>query len=109
MTNNELLAELRALENTLRSAEMQTLFATEQQETRDRFVAIRGELSVAINKLSNARLQDAADKLDELSGELEAGIKNIQSKIGNLNNSIAILNTVSTALGLVARVIAIVS
>ena len=109
MTKNELLTELRAFETKLRSAEMQSFFASKKQETRDRFVSLRGEVSVAINKLSNAQLQEIANKLDELSGDLEAGIANLKDKIEKLNNATIVLNKLSTVLGLVARIVALVA
>lgn len=107
MTKNELLTELRVLDTTLHSAEMQAFFAAKQQETRDRFVSLRGEVAVAINKLRNAQIKEITNKLDELSGALEAGIDNLKEKIEKLNNAISILNTISTVLGLIARVVAL--
>jgi len=108
MTKTELLNELRSIETQLRSAEVQDFFKNKSQDTRDRFVALRHEISVMINKLSNAQLQDIANKLSELSDELKAGIDNLKNKIDKLDKAISILNTISTVLGLVGRVLAFV-
>jgi hypothetical protein len=67
---------------------------------------LRNELSHQIARLSNAQLQNIAAKLDEPSGNLEAGIDNLSEKLQRLERTIAILNTFSGVLGLVGRVLA---
>jgi len=108
MTKTELLQQLRDIETSLRSAEVQSFFQTQSQATRDRFVSLRAEISQHIAQLANAQLQEIANKLDELSDELEAGIDTLKSKLDELNNAVAILNSIATVLGLVGRVIAFI-
>jgi|SRR5215813_4705853 len=108
MTKTELLKDLRATEIRQRSSEVQGFFQSQSQATRDRFVSLRNELSQQIARLSNAQLQDIADKLDELSEDLQAGIGDLQSQLDRLNNAISILNTFSTVLGLIGRVISFI-
>jgi biopolymer transport protein ExbB/TolQ len=105
MTRDQLLDQLRAAELRLRSAEVQSLFATQDQEVRDNFVSLRNQLSGQIAQLSNAQLEDIANELSQLSPDLEAGITNLQTQLDRLDSAIAIINAVSSVLGLVGRVI----
>jgi biopolymer transport protein ExbB/TolQ len=108
MTRDELLSQLRSLEVRLRSAEVQDFFSTQDQKVRDNFVDLRLQLSQRIDQLANAQLQDIADRLDQLSPDLEAGIQSVQQTLDRLDKAIAIINTISSVLGLVGRVVAIV-
>jgi hypothetical protein len=58
-----------------------------------------------IMKLEQAQLSDIADKLDQLSGDLQSGISNLQGTIDGINDATAVISTLSTVLGLVARVV----
>jgi hypothetical protein len=106
MTKNEVLTQMRALEVRLFSAEVQDFFKTKSQPTRDRFASLLSEISQQVAKLTNAQIAGISNKLDELSPDLEQGIKNLQGKLDSLENTVTILNTISTVLGLVGRVLA---
>ncbi len=106
MTKTKLLRDLRALDTRLHSTEMQNFFSTKTEPTRARFVSLRNEVSQQVSKLTNAELEDIANKLSELSADIESGIENLQAKLDALNNTVAILNTISTVVGLVGRVLA---
>jgi len=80
MTLDELLNELRAIERTLRSAEVQNSFQTQPEDVRNRFVSYRQEISFLVGKLTNAQLSEIADKLEELSDDLNAGITSLREK-----------------------------
>jgi hypothetical protein len=109
MTLDELLNSLHRLELRLRSAEVQNFFRGQPQTVRDRFVSSLQEVSFLSGKLTNAQLRAIADKLDELSDDLKAGINDLQGKVGTLNNAVVILDTLGTVVGLVARVAALVA
>jgi biopolymer transport protein ExbB/TolQ len=106
MTKDELLTKLRDLDSSLHSAEMQTLFAAQSQQVRDQFVALRLQVSQRVAQLGNAQLQSIAQELETLSDDLKSGIANMQTEIDRLDHAIAIINTVSSVLGLVGRVLA---
>jgi gas vesicle protein len=108
MTRAELLKELRTLEVRLRSAEVQEFFTTKTQPTKDRFVAMRNELSKQIALLANAELEDISEQLDDLSDEIEEGIESIADRLDELATTVSVLNGISTVLGLVGRVIAFI-
>lgn len=108
MTKGELLVELRIVETKLRSAEVQTFYRNQPQGTRDRFVWLRNEISLAINRLSNTEIAEIAAKLNELSDDLEVGTTDLKKKIEDMDDAVAILNTTATVFGLVARVLALV-
>lgn len=104
MTRDELLFHLRDLDLNLRSARVQFFFQNQPPPIRDRFVSFRQEVTVLEGKLTNAQLASIAGKLDELSGDLTAGINNLQGALMALTNTIAILNTLATVVGLAARI-----
>src|SRR5689334_405132 len=108
MSLEELLNHLRSVEVQLRSAEVQNFFQTQSQDDRDTLVQLRHEISQQISQLSNAQFQHVANKLNELSDDLNAGIDNVQADLNSLDNTISILNSVSNVLGLVGRVIAFI-
>ena len=56
MTKTELLKQLRATDERLRSTEVHVFFQNKSQATRDRFVSLRNEISQQIDRLSNAQL-----------------------------------------------------
>ncbi len=108
MSREELLAHLRAIELQLRSAEVQLFFRDKSEEEREQLVTLRNEISQQISQLANAQFQHVADKLNELSPDLNDGINNLQGELNTLEDAIAILNTISNILGLVGRVIAFI-
>jgi len=107
MTRDELLDELRELELNLRSPEVQDFFLTQPVDVRNKFVSYREEISFLVGKLTNAELEEIADKLDELSDDINAGITSLREKIQALNDAIEIINALGTVLGHVARIAAI--
>jgi gas vesicle protein len=106
MTQEELLRQLRAIERRVRSTEVNTFFQGKSQASRDRFASLRNELSQQIAKLANAQLKNIAEKLDDLSKDLEAGVENLDDKLRRLEKTVAILNTFTAVLGLVGRLLA---
>jgi biopolymer transport protein ExbB/TolQ len=107
MTKDEVLAKLRALENRLRSAEVQNFMAGQPQNVKDNFVEFRIQLSQIVAQLGNAQLEDIAARLNELSPDLQAGIGSLENALSRLDDAIAIINTISSLVGLVGRVIAL--
>jgi biopolymer transport protein ExbB/TolQ len=106
MTKDDLLTKLREVESSLHSAEVQALFAAQDQQVKDQFVALRLEVSQKVAQLGNAQLERIAQELETLSGDLQSGIDNLQGQLDRLDQAIAIINTVSSVLGLVGRVLA---
>ena len=107
MTIDELLTGLRDLEVKLRSARVQNFISQQSEDVRTRFVSFVQEVSFLVGKLTNAQLAAIADKLDELSDDLRAGIDDLQGKLDAVNNVVAILNTLGTVVGLAARIAAL--
>lgn len=105
MTHDELLEALRKLEISLRSAKTQDFFMGQSQDIRNRFVSFRQEITVLVGRLTNAQLARIADKLAELSDDLNTGINDLQGKISVLNDAVAFLNTLGTVVGLAARIV----
>jgi hypothetical protein len=105
MTRDELLFQLRSTELSLHTPEVDQFMQGQDAATRQRFVSLAFELHSLIRKLEQAQLAQIADKLDQLSGELEAGISDLQGTIDGISDATAVLGTLSTVLGLVARVV----
>jgi hypothetical protein len=107
MTKTELLSNLRQMETILRSSSVQTFFKQQDPQTRARFASLMNNLSVAVNRISNEQMQMLADRLDELNDDLIAGIENVEEKLHDLDDAVAIMNTVSTVLSLVSRLVGV--
>jgi hypothetical protein len=104
MERDALLAELRQTEDRLRSAEVQAAYRELPETERRRLVSERTELSLLIERLTTAELAGVVGKLDELDGELKAGIADVRGRLAVLDRPIAALNTLARLLGLLARV-----
>jgi hypothetical protein len=107
MTQDELLSSLRDFDTALNSAEVQTFFAAQDPQVKSQFVALRLKVSERVAQLGNAQLQSISQSLDQLSGDLSAGISNAQAELDHLDRAIGIINTISSVVGLVGRVLAI--
>lgn len=107
MNPDEFLDTLRALRSNLFSARIQSHFLAEQDpEIRQQFVSLRQEVAVLVDRLEIGQLQAIANKLDELNDDFKLGITNLQNKLDALDRTVSILNTLSTVLGVVARIAA---
>jgi uncharacterized phage infection (PIP) family protein YhgE len=109
MTIEELLDELHSIESALRTPEVQLFVREQDEKTRKRFVTQLNKISTLINRLENDQLKEVAGKLDELNDDLTAGIENIKKRIKELNDAIAVINTISKFLGVAAKVVALVA
>jgi hypothetical protein len=105
---DDLLQNLRNLETSLRSEEVESLVVQQDQATRQKFVALREQVAVVVGKLENAQLADIADQLDRLSPQLNDGIVSLKQELSSIDNAIAIVNTAAIVLSLAARVAAVV-
>jgi hypothetical protein len=108
MTRDELLGCLQEVDGRLYSPEVQNFFENRPEEIRNRFISFRQEVAVLVGKLRNAKLSSIEQKLSELSSDLNASISHLQREIDNLNNAVAILSSLGSALGLAARVAVLV-
>lgn len=109
MNRDELLAELRRLELTLHSVEVQQQFTGEQDpEVRRRFVAERIELSRMVGVLTHETLGSIQEQLTQLEPQLRNGIEDMDAALESVQNTVAFLNALGKILGLVGRVLAIV-
>jgi hypothetical protein len=108
MGKDDLLQNLRDLETSLGSEEVEDLVVQQDQATRQRFVALREQVTVVVGKLENAQLADIADQLDRLSPQLNDGIVSLKHELSSIDNAIAIINTASTVISLAASVAAVV-
>ena len=104
MSLEDLLKELRALEVTLRSAEVQNFFKGRPESERKEFVGKRRQVSAVVEKLTNIQLAAIADKLDQLADDLQSGISDLKTELKKLESTIAILNKIGSVLGTVAKV-----
>jgi len=109
VTNDELLIELRELETSLRSPEMQARYRERPPAERRRLVAERAELSLLIARLTTAELTAIAGKLDELGKELKRAVTAVNRRMEVPDRPAATLNAVARLLGLLARVAVLAS
>ena len=103
MTLENFLQALRRLDLRLGEYEVERFFK-ENPTYQQRFISFRHEVAFLVGKLTNAQLNHIANKLDELSGDLNAGISDLRGKIDTLNDAVAILNALAAVLGLAARI-----
>ena len=105
MTRNELIFRLRSLEIQLLSPQMDAFIEKQDATVRERFVRLSVDLRVVILKLTTAQLASIADRLEDLSEELEAGIARLRAEIDSLNKAIKVIETLSEVVGFAARVV----
>jgi archaellum component FlaC len=104
----ELLEMLQALEDQLRSSQVQDFFRAKDLQTRETFVGRRGQISGLIDELRIAELRDIEADLNRFAPDIQAGIGDLQRDIERLEDSITMLNTMSRIVNLVTRVVAFV-
>jgi ABC-type transporter Mla subunit MlaD len=104
MTPEEVLNTFRDLEKHLHSAKLQVFFQKQSEEIRDRFVSLRQEVTVFVGELTIEQLTNIADKLDELSDDLNAGITNLQGEIDSLNDADETLKALDVVLRLTTQI-----
>jgi DNA-binding MarR family transcriptional regulator len=108
MTREDLLFQLRSLEIQLLDPELVTFIRQQDEAQRHRFVRLTTDLRIIITKLTTAQLAAIADRLDDLSDEIEAGIAGVQGAIDRLDNTKQIIDTLSSVIGLGARIIGLI-
>ena len=106
MTYDELLDYLRKLELHLRSSGVQYFFEEQSEDAKKRFVSLREEVSLDVEKLTTAKLEDIADELEELSADLNSSINDLKSDLDALQEASAILDALSSVLSIVGRILA---
>lgn len=106
MSKDELQDFLDEANTYLRKNEVETFFDNKGGDTFVKYVNLRNDVLLAFNAVANANLQDIANKLSQHDAELEKGIGSLKEKIKNLEKTVAVLNSISNVVGIVARVIA---
>jgi hypothetical protein len=104
MDRDELLNELRELEVQLRGFDMIQFVKQQAVELRAQFFADLATLSASIGAIENAQLADIAGRLDALSGDLKAGIKELHDSLDALDRTVDVFTTLGTVAGLAAKI-----
>ena len=105
-TREEVLQTLRRLETTLADPALENRVLQQDEETRRKFVAARQNVTILKGKLENAQLAEIAERLDRLGPELSAGIDQLEAALSRVESAVAVVNTISSVLGIVARIAA---
>lgn len=108
MTRDDLLFQLRSLEIQLLSPETVDFIKAQDEPTRKKFVALSFDLRVIIMKLTTAILSEIANRLEDLSKEIQDGIDNLEKEIKKTQKTVKIVNTLSTVVGFAARIVGLV-
>lgn len=106
MTRRQLINRLQSLELDLRSARIERFFGRQSPEIRRHFVSQRDEIAMLLEWLRDLELEEIADKLDELSPQIEKGLRELRESIEALDTAIDVINGLTQFLGFVARVVA---
>jgi hypothetical protein len=104
---DDVLQMLRGLETALGTLELENQMAQQGGDTLKKFVKLRQEVTILKGRLENAQLASIAGRLDDVAVELNAGIEKMQNALTAIDNAIAIVNSVSSVLDLVGRVVAL--
>jgi hypothetical protein len=109
---DEELSTLRRLiefESTLFSFEVESIVFQLTQPQKNAFITFRRALSNRVADLKTRALKVIADETERsVMPEIKKGIANIQAQLDNVNELVAVLQIVSTFLGLLDRFIALV-
>lgn len=106
----QLLTALKETEENLLSN--QTLMKFKGEFARDtdkaklnRYFDDRTDFILAKRKLQDALIVSIAERLEKLNKDLELGINNLNKELKNLDNTIAVLETIERVIGIISRII----
>jgi vacuolar-type H+-ATPase subunit I/STV1 len=106
VVREELLDYIKHKELQLNSAEIQLAFERETDPAKkSSFILERQQFTVYRVKLENAILEKIASQLNSLKPDLQEGLENLDVALQDVNNTVAILNTVKLVTGIVAQIV----
>jgi len=107
-SGDEILGKLRELRKQLTDPETQEQVNKQDELLRRKFAGLLLDVNALIGQMENKQLAAIADDLDRLAPDFKAGIANLRELITKMDGTISVLNGIDTALGLVARVAALI-
>ncbi|SRR5579883_535880 len=106
VVREELLDDIRNKELQLNSAEIQLSLERETDPAKkSSFIQERQQFTVYRVKLENAILEKIASKLNSLEPDLKEGLNDLDVALQDVNNTVAILNTVKLVTSIVAQIV----
>jgi hypothetical protein len=107
MDKDELLDRVRKLEFNLYTSEFRDWLKTQSDADKKKIGTLRTEVVNYRSGLETNQLRALADKLDELSPELNQGLVDLQETIKAMKDFAAFLKVLGDVLGLVSRIVAL--
>jgi hypothetical protein len=105
MNRDELLDSIRELEMRLYSPEFRNWVKVQPEENKTKIRSLRAEVISYRSGLETNQLKILADKLDELAPELNQGLAELQKKIDEMKEFMAVLDFLGDVIGLVSRIV----
>lgn len=105
MNESEFLDLVRELELELFSREFNRWVRTLSDEDKKKIRVLRTEVSIYRSQLETNQLKVLADKLEELTPDLAAGMKDLQKELDEMNDFIKTVEFLGRVLGVVSRIV----
>ncbi len=98
MTPDELLSQLRSIDDELHSSRVVAFYRREPAESRERFVGLRAYVARALADATHARLDVLAAALETHDEPLRAALTEVTAALTALNDALRILEVLGTVL-----------
>jgi hypothetical protein len=105
MSKDELLDKARELEFDLYDPEFRKWVKAQSEPNKAKIGSLRTEVISYRSGLETNQLKVLANKLEELSPELDQGLADLQKEMKNMKDFITFLKILSSVLGLVSRIV----
>ncbi len=101
---NEYLRKIREIESQLGSLEVIGFIQTQPPAERAKFFDLKSEIAIRRSKLEIAILDSIAMRLQQLEGDFNQGIANVNTELSNLKNITEVLRTIDVLVGVLSRI-----
>lgn|GEM_PF-3185849 len=105
MTPNDLIDALRDLDRELHSTRVTTFYRSQDDESRARFVGLRGYVAQALADALHAQLDELATALQQHDAELSEGLADLKRAVRGLNDAVKTLNILGDVLTALSKVV----
>lgn len=109
LCREEQLGKLRKTEQKLYSIRVQSYWENHgTPDEKEKFISEREDLTLSRIRLENLVLDKIIIRFKALEGDLKDAREDVEHEIEQLNNTVALLNTIARVTGIIARILLLV-